>query len=126
MMAEIQVATASALKEWSKQVVEQQVLRVDKVNRELRGPGISKLDKANCEAMQQILTMDFMHITLKHREEIMKLFGRHEAIVQNLRQDMEAIAEPNIPSAQGTDAAEVEEDKEDTDEPSILGVLNED
>jgi hypothetical protein len=58
--AAIQVATATALREWSEQAVELQVLRADKANRDLRGPGFWKLDKANCEAVQKNLTTDFM------------------------------------------------------------------
>jgi chromosome segregation ATPase len=44
MNAAIQVATATALQGWSEQAVELQVLRADKANRDLRGPGFWKLD----------------------------------------------------------------------------------
>jgi hypothetical protein len=49
-----------ALQAWAEQAAELQVLRADKANRDLRGPGFWKLDKANCEAVQQNLTTDFM------------------------------------------------------------------
>jgi chromosome segregation ATPase len=50
--AAIQVATAIALREWSEQATELQVLRADKANRDLCGPRFWKLDKANCKAVQ--------------------------------------------------------------------------
>jgi chromosome segregation ATPase len=50
--AAIQVLTAMALQTWSEQAAQLQVLRADKANRDLRGPGSWKLDKANCEAVQ--------------------------------------------------------------------------
>jgi hypothetical protein len=43
----IQAATATALQGWAEQAAELQVLQADKANRELRGPGFWKLDKAN-------------------------------------------------------------------------------
>jgi hypothetical protein len=46
----IQAATATALQGWAEQAAELQVLRANKANRDLRGPGFWKLDKANCEA----------------------------------------------------------------------------
>jgi hypothetical protein len=71
--AEIEIATAIALQGWFEQAAELQVLRADKANRELRGPGFWKLDKANYEAVQKNLTTDSMRIALTHREEITKL-----------------------------------------------------
>jgi hypothetical protein len=44
----IQMATATALQSWAEQAAELQVLRADKANRDLRGPGFWKLDQANC------------------------------------------------------------------------------
>jgi hypothetical protein len=49
--AAIQLATATALREWSEEAAELQVLRADKANWDLRAPGFWKLDKANCEAV---------------------------------------------------------------------------
>jgi hypothetical protein len=40
------------LKEWCEQAAELQLFCADKANRELRGPGFWKLDKANYEAIQ--------------------------------------------------------------------------
>jgi hypothetical protein len=48
-MAEIQARKANALKECCEQAAELQLLRADKANQELRGPGVWKLDKTNCE-----------------------------------------------------------------------------
>jgi hypothetical protein len=56
------------LQKWSKQAAELQVLRADKANRELHGPGFWKLDQANCDAVQKNLTTDFLRIALAHRE----------------------------------------------------------
>jgi hypothetical protein len=90
--AEIEIATATAL----------QVLRADKANRELRGPGLWKLDKAKYEAVQKNLTTDFIRIALTHREEITKLLERHEEHVRTMHAEMEVVAELVVPAAQGT------------------------
>jgi hypothetical protein len=105
-----------------------QVLRADKANRELRGPGFWKLDKANCEAVQKNLTTDFMRIALTHCEEITKLLERHEEHVRAMHAKMEVVAELVVPAAPKTEAPEEEADMEENDsaEPSILHVLNED
>jgi chromosome segregation ATPase len=47
----IEKATSSTLQSWAEQAVELQVLQADKANRDRRGPGFWKLDKANCEAV---------------------------------------------------------------------------
>jgi hypothetical protein len=122
----IEIATATALQTWSEQAAELQVLQADKANRELRGPGFWKLDKANCEAVQKNLTTDFMWIALTHREEITKLLERREENFQAMHAEMEVVAEPVIPLAQETEAPEEEEEDNDVAEPSILHVLNED
>jgi type II secretory pathway component PulM len=69
----IQAATATALQSWVEQAAELQVLRADKANRDLRGPGFWKLDQANCEAVQKNLTTDLLRLSVSHREEITKL-----------------------------------------------------
>jgi hypothetical protein len=69
----IQAAMAMAFQTWVEQATELQVLRGDKANRDLRGPGFWKLDKANYEAVQKNLTTDFLRLALIHREEVMKL-----------------------------------------------------
>jgi polyribonucleotide nucleotidyltransferase len=51
--AKIEFATTTTLQGWSEQAVELQVLRMDKANRELRGLGFWKLDKANCKAVKK-------------------------------------------------------------------------
>jgi hypothetical protein len=56
----IQMATATALQSWAEQAAELQVLRADKANRDLRGPGFWKLDQANCEAVQKNLTTNLL------------------------------------------------------------------
>jgi hypothetical protein len=124
--AEIQVYTANPLKEWCEQAAELQLLRADKANRELSGPGFWKLDKANCEAVQQNLTQDFMRNAMRHREEVKIMLEQHDELVGKLRTELEAVTEPVIPA--GTEEViPMDEDDEETEtEPSILGVLNED
>jgi hypothetical protein len=61
----IQAVTAMTLQRWSEQAAELQVLWAEKANRDLRGPGFWKLDKANCEAVQKNLTMDFVRLAVK-------------------------------------------------------------
>jgi chromosome segregation ATPase len=125
--AEIQVHTANALREWCEQAAELQLLRVDKANRELCGPGFWKLDKANCEAVQQNLTQDFMRIAMRHREEVKIMLEQHDELVGKLHAEMEAITEPVIPAGQEEGIPGEDDDDEETEtEPSILGVLNED
>lgn len=48
---------------------------------------------------------------------------QHEDTIQNICEEMEAVAEPIVATAQRTRATE---EDEDVDEPSILGILNED
>jgi hypothetical protein len=88
--AEIEVAMAMALQGWFEQATELQVLHADKANRELRGPGFWKLDKANYEAVQKNLTMDFIQIALTHRE-FPKLLEGDEEHVRTMHAEMEAI-----------------------------------
>jgi hypothetical protein len=112
------------------QAAELQVLRADKVNRDLRGLGFWKLDKANCEVVQKNLTMDFLRLAFIHRGEITKLLEGQEVLVSQMQTELEAVAEPVVP-AKTTKAAEVakEEDDEETadeQEPSILHVISED
>jgi hypothetical protein len=126
----IQAATAMVLQAWAEQAAELQVLRADKVNRDLRGLGFWKLDKANCEVVQKNLTMDFLRLAFIHRGEITKLLEGQEVLVSQMQTELEAVAEPVVP-AKTTKAAEVakEEDDEETadeQEPSILHVISED
>jgi DNA repair exonuclease SbcCD ATPase subunit len=130
--AAIQVATTTALREWSEQAAKLQVLRADKDNRDLRGPEFWKLDKAKCEAVQKNLTTDFMRIALSHREEVTKLLAEQQEVVRKMQREMEVVAEPVVPTTRPTSASagvnEEDGDKEiaDEQEPSILHVLNED
>jgi hypothetical protein len=89
---EIQVIMANAFKEWAEQVVKLLLLRVDWANWELRGPGFWKLEKGNFKVVQQNLIEDFMWIAQMYHEEVKKLLGWHEDIVQNPQTDMETIA----------------------------------
>jgi hypothetical protein len=126
--AAIQVATATALQGWAEQAAELQVLRADKANRDLRGPGFWKLDQPNCEAVQKNLTTDLLRLGLTHREEITKLLSEHDELVRRMEPEMKAVAEPVRPASEPTGGAE-EADNEETaneQEPSILNVLNED
>jgi hypothetical protein len=126
--AAIQVATATALQGWAEKAAELQVLRADKANWDLRGPGFWKLDQANCEAVQKNLTTDFLRLGLTHREEITKLLGEHDELVRTIETEMEDVAEPVRPASEPMGGAEETDDKETADEqePSILNVLNED
>jgi hypothetical protein len=60
----------------------------------------------------------------------MKLLAEQEELVRKMQTEMEAIAEPVVPTTQPTEAAgAAEEEDEETaneQEPSILHVLNED
>jgi hypothetical protein len=107
-----------------------QVLRADKANRDLRGPGFWKLDEANCEAVQKNLTTDLLRLALNHHEAITKLLEGQETLVSNMRTEIETVAEQVVP-AEPTGAvkgSEYDDDEEETaeQEPSILNVLNED
>jgi hypothetical protein len=102
----------------------------DKANRDLRGPGFWKLDKANCKAIQKNLTTDFLRLALGHREAITKLLEEHDKLVQEMQTEMEAVAKPVVPakSTEAAKAVEKEDDEETADEqePSLFYVLNED
>jgi hypothetical protein len=84
------------------------------------------------KAIQKNLTTNFMRIALSHHEEVTKLLVEHEELVRKMNMEMEAVAEPVIPTTQPTRAStsmDEEHDNEETadeQEPSILNVLNED
>jgi hypothetical protein len=73
-----------------------------------------------------------MRIALSHREEVTKLLTEQEELVRKMQMEMEAVAEPVVPTTQPTGASvavnEEEDDEETADEqePSILHVLKED
>jgi hypothetical protein len=94
----IEKATTSTLQSWAEQAADLQVLRADKVNRDLRGPGFWKLDKANCEAVQKNLTTDFLRLAVHHRAEISKLLDFQDTLVERMQKEMEAVAEPIKPT----------------------------
>jgi hypothetical protein len=98
------------------QAAELQVLRANKANRVLRGPGFWKLDNTNCEVVQKNLTTDFLRLALSHREEVTKLLEAHETLVQRMQTEMEAVAEPVVPASQLTEAlaAAREDDDQET------------
>jgi hypothetical protein len=56
------------------------------------------------------------------------LLERQEKQVQLMNEEMDAVAEPVLPAAQGMDMAadEAESENEESGEPSILGAWNED
>jgi CHAT domain-containing protein len=126
----IEMATISTLQSWAEQAAELQVLRADKANRDRRGPGFWKLDKANCEAVQKNLTTDFLRLAVSHRAEIWKLLDFQDTFVERMQKEMEAVAEPIKPAETAAAGSEFEDDDEDEpveeQEPSILHVLNED
>jgi hypothetical protein len=125
-------ATATALQSWAEQAAELQVLRADKTNRDLRGPGFWKLDQANCEAVQKNLTTNLLRLAVSHREEISKLLDFQDTLVDRMWKEMETVAEPIKPAepAAAAQGSEFEDDDEEEmakeQEPSILHVLNED
>jgi autotransporter translocation and assembly factor TamB len=94
----IEMATATTLQSWAEQAAELQVLRADKANRDLRGPGFWKLDQANCEAVQKNLTTDFLRLAVSHWEEISKLLDFHNTLVGRMRKEMETVAKPIQPA----------------------------
>jgi hypothetical protein len=126
----IEMATTSTLQSWAEQAAELQVLRADKANQDRRGAGFWKLDKANCEAVQKNLTTDFLRLAVSHRAEISKLLDFQDTLVERMRKEMEAVAEPIQPAETATAGSEFKDDDEDEQaeeqEPSILHALNED
>jgi hypothetical protein len=126
----IETATTSTLQSWAEQAAELQVLRADKANRDRRGPGFWKLDKANYEVVQKNLTMDFLRLAVSHRAEISKLLDFQDTLVERMQKEMEAVAEPIKLAELAAAGSEFEDDDEDEpaeeQEPSILHVLNED
>jgi hypothetical protein len=126
----IEKATTSTLQSWAVQAAELQVLQADKANRDRRGPGFWKLDKANYEAVQKNLTTDFLRLAESHRAEISKWLDFQDTLVERMRMEMEAVAEPIKPAEPAAVASEFEDDDEDDpaeeQEASLLHVLNED
>jgi hypothetical protein len=126
------MATTTALQSLAEQAAELQVLRADKANRDLGGPGFWKLDQANCEAVQKNLTTDLLQLAVSHREETTKLLDFQDTLVDKMWKEMETVAEPIKPAEPAAEAqgSEFEEDDDEEpaeeQEPSILLVLNED
>jgi hypothetical protein len=55
-----------------------------------------------------------MRIALSHREEVTKLLVEQKELVRKMQTEMEAVAEPVVPTTQPTEAAEaVEEDNDE-------------
>jgi hypothetical protein len=86
------------------------------------------LDQANCEAVQKNLTTDFLRLAVIHREEVTRLLGEHDELVQRMETEMEVVAELVRPASQPTEGAEEADDVETAEEqePSILNALNKD
>ena len=92
--ADIEEATTTTLQQWCAEAAELQVLRADKANRDLKGSGFWKLDKANAEAVQANLKADFQRIAFTHHEEITKLLAKQREYVKQIAEEALTVAEP--------------------------------
>ena len=110
---DIEVATTTALQQWCGQAAELQVLRADKANRNLKGSGFWKLDKANAEAVQANLKADFQRIAITHHEEIAKLLSKQWEYVEQIAKEALTVAEPVLPAAEENILHILEDDEED-------------
>ena len=70
------------------------MLRVDRANRDIKGPGFWRLDKANAEAVQANLNADFQRIAIKHHEEVTKLLTKQRDYVDKITQEQLIVGEP--------------------------------
>ena len=112
----IEIATTTALQEWYRKATELQVLRADKANRDLKGPDVWKLDKANAEAVLANLKADFQHITIKHHEEVMKLMDKQGEYVTKIIKELLAVGELILTSQANESILNILEDDEETAE----------
>ena len=97
---DVEVAMATALQQWCRQAAEVQALRADKANWDMKGSGFWKLDKANAEAVQANLKVDFQRIAITHHEEIAKLLSRQREYVEQIAKEALTVAEPVLLAAQ--------------------------
>ena len=116
---DIEEATATALQTWCTQAAELQMLRADKANRDIKGSGFWKLDKANAEAVQANLTADFQRIAYTHIEEISKLLIKQRDYVGSITEETLKVAEPLRPAAEDSILHILEDD--DTENPAESG-----
>ena len=110
---DVEVATTTALQQWCGQAAELQVLWVDKANRNLKGFGLSKLDKDNAEAVQANLKADFQRIAITHHEEIEKLLSKQREYVEQIAKEAFTVAEPVLSVAEENILHTLEDDEED-------------
>ena len=90
---DIEITTITTLQQWCSQAVELQVVRADKANQDIKGPGFWKLDKANVEAVQENLKADFQGVAITHHEEIPDLLTKQWECVKNIAQEALTVAE---------------------------------
>jgi hypothetical protein len=112
------MAMATTLQSWAEQAAELQVLRADKANRDLRGPGLWKLDQANCEAVQKNLTTNLLRLAVSHQEEISKLLDFQDTLVDRMRKEIETVAEPIKLAEPAAEAQGSEYEDDDDEEPA--------
>ena len=91
------------------------MLRADKANRDIKGPGFWKLEKANAEAVQANLKADFQRIAITHHEEIAKLLTKQQEYVEKIAQEALMVSEP-LPLISAPDEENILHILEDDDE----------
>ena len=117
----IEIAIATALQEWCKKALELQVIRAYKENREIEGPGFWKLDKANVEAVQANLKVDFQRIALTHHKEIAKLLTKQREYVKQIADEALSVAEPVRPAADESILHILDDDDAEEEDPAESG-----
>ena len=89
------------------------MVRADKANRDIKGPGFWKLDKAKAEAVHANLTTDLQRIMIKHHEEITKLLTKQREYVKQIAEEALTVAEPLRPAAEDNILHILDDDEEE-------------
>ena len=84
----------------------------DKANRDLKGSGFWKMDKATEEAVQDNLKADFQRIPFTHHEEITKLLVKQRYNIKQIAEEALTVAEPIRPAAEDSILHILEDDEE--------------
>ena len=98
------------IKKFCKQTEEDLKLQA---NRNLKGSGFWKLDKANTKTVQANLKADFQQIAITYHEEIAKLLSKQREYVEQIAKEALTVTDHVIPVVEENILHILEDDEED-------------
>ena len=142
---------AEGWKLWTAQAAELQLLRADKINRQVQGPGFFKMAQKDIDSIQEDIMKDMDEIAAFYKEEIQRImqeFDKHDigTSVQLDKIEAERTSKtPNLPASERSEPeqpigaqqskpapneeCDTDDDEDDgrqprSEEPSIFDILN--